>query len=284
MGATILVIGGTGMLGRPVAERLARDGFTVRIMTRDPSASRTPGAPPGEAVGGDVTDPASVEAALEGCHGVHISLSGEVEQRGAEVVALAAARQRVARISYVSGTSVADDTAWFPQTRRKLLAEKAIRESGVAYCVFCPTWFMETLPRHVKGAKAYVFGKQPNPYHFLAADDYARMVSASYRTEAAAGKRLILHGPKGYLFADALAEYCAALHPEIPGVSTMPHRLATALATVARKPEMREASDLMRFFAAAGERGDPTEANALLGAPATTLREWIERARAEHSA
>lgn len=35
MQKTIVVIGGTGMLGQPVARRLEDDGFGVRIMTRD---------------------------------------------------------------------------------------------------------------------------------------------------------------------------------------------------------------------------------------------------------
>ena len=36
---------------------------------------------------------------------------------------------------------------------------------------------MEVLPKYVRGNQAFVFGKQPNPYHFLAADDDARMAA-----------------------------------------------------------------------------------------------------------
>jgi uncharacterized protein YbjT (DUF2867 family) len=43
----ILVIGGTGMLGRPVAERLKADGFAVRLPVRDlDKPRRLLGAPP----------------------------------------------------------------------------------------------------------------------------------------------------------------------------------------------------------------------------------------------
>ena len=34
-------------------------------------------------------------------------------------------------------------------------------------------------------------------------------------------------------------------------------------------------AEMMAYFDQAGEGGDPTEANRLLGAPATTLDEWI---------
>lgn len=36
----ILVIGATGMLGKPVARRLKEDGFSVCIMTRDVHKTR----------------------------------------------------------------------------------------------------------------------------------------------------------------------------------------------------------------------------------------------------
>jgi hypothetical protein len=36
----------------------------------------------------------------------------------------------------------------------------------------------------------------------------------------------------------------------------------------------------MAYFDKVGEMGDPTEANQLLGAPETTLDEWIEKRKA----
>jgi hypothetical protein len=54
---------------------------------------------------------------------------------------------------------------------------------------------MEVLPKFVRGNRAFVFGKQPNPYHLVAADDYVRMVAASYELKKANNKRFIIHGP-----------------------------------------------------------------------------------------
>jgi uncharacterized protein YbjT (DUF2867 family) len=275
MGKKILVIGATGMLGEPIARRLKEDGFSVCIMTRDIHKTREHFDESFEIVKGEVTDPKSIEFALEGCFGVHINLSGKIEQIGVENVAFAVRKKNIERITYISGTSVAEDTAWFPQTKRKLLAEKAIKESGVPYCVFCPTWFMESLPKYVKGSKAFVFGKQPNLYHFIAADDYSRMVSVSFQLDKAINKRLFIHGPKGFLFQDALREYCAVFHPEITKISNMPYWLSKIIAKLGKKAEMKNASDLMAFFEKVGERGNPTEANQLLGAPKIELEEWI---------
>jgi uncharacterized protein YbjT (DUF2867 family) len=273
----ILVIGATGMLGEPVARRLKEDGFSVCIMTRDIHKTREQFDESFEIVKGEVTNPESIELALEGCFGVHINLSGEIEQIGVENIASAARKKKVERITYISGTSVTEDTVWFPQTKRKLLAEKAIEECGVPYSVFCPTWFMESLPKYVKGSKAFVFGKQPNLYHFVAADDYSRMVSVSFHSDKAINKRLFIHGPKGFLFHNALREYCVVFHPEITKISTMPYWLSKMIAKIGQKAEMKNASELMAFFEKAGERGNPTEANQLLGAPKIELDGWIQR-------
>ena len=73
---TILVVGGTGMLGEQVARQLLRDGFEVRLLARDVERARTLFGPDFEYFAGDVDNPHAIERALEGCTGVHISLRG----------------------------------------------------------------------------------------------------------------------------------------------------------------------------------------------------------------
>ncbi|KUO60423.1 hypothetical protein APF79_04505 [bacterium BRH_c32] len=277
MGKKILIIGATGMLGESVARRLNEDGFSIRVFTRDIHKARKLFGESFEIVMGEVTESKSIESALDGCCGVHINLSGEIEQVGVEIIASAAIKKNIKRITYISGTSVAEDTAWFPQTKRKLMAEKAIKESGVPYCIFCPTWFMESLPKYVKGSKAFVFGKQPNQYHFLAVEDYSRMVSVSYQRDDVLNKRFFIHGPRGFLFHDALKKYCSVISPEIMKISNMPYWLSKIIAKLGNKEEMKFASELMAFFEQVGEKGDPTEANLLLGAPIIELDEWLNQ-------
>ena len=277
MGKRILMIGGTGLLGEPVARHLRRSGFTVRLMVRDVGQATRRFSDGFEIVEGDLADTWHLNAAMKDCFGVHINLSGEIEQIGVERIAAIAVKLKLQRITYISGTSVAADNVWVPVIRRKFFAEQAIRESGIPYCIFCPTWFMEVLPKYVRGDRAFVFGRQPHPYHLLAADDYARMVVASYGNEATINKRFILHGPEGILFHDAVKCYCAAFHPHIKKVSTMPHWLATFIAATRGPKELKFASDFMADFEKIGERGDPQEANDLLGAPRIRLVDWVRR-------
>jgi len=271
----ILVIGATGLLGAPVANRLKKSGFGVRLMVRNLEKAVKRFGEGFEIVKGDILDAKGLESAAENCFGIHINLSGEIEQVGVETIAAAAAKLKLQRITYISGTSVAEANTWVLLIRRKFYAERAIRECGVPYCIFCPTWFMEVLPRYVRGNRAFVFGKQPNPYHLVAADDYARMVATSYRIEEAVNRRFVVHGPEGILFHDAVKRYCQAFHPGIKKVSTMPHWLSTLIASTKGPKELKSASDFMAAFGKIGEKGNPAEANDLLGAPQISLDGWL---------
>ena len=64
----LLVLGGTGMLGGPVAHRLRADGFKVRLLARDPKKARTMFGDSFEIVAGDVTDVCSLERYCRAFH------------------------------------------------------------------------------------------------------------------------------------------------------------------------------------------------------------------------
>lgn len=273
----ILVIGATGLLGAPVARCLKADGFQVRALTRDEAKARQAFDDSFEIVAADPLNVARLEEVLEGCQGVHINLPNEVEQQVAEQIAQIAAGKGVQRITYISGATVREENRWFPMADRKFRAEAAIRESGVAYTIFKPTWFMDALPLFVQNGRATIFGKQPHPYHWLAAADYARMVSAAYRTEAAAGKAFYIHGPDAMQMNDALTLYVAATHPEIQKVSNMPFWMAKSMAAMLRNPELKAVVGMMAYFEKVGEEGDPAEANRILGTPQITLKEWMTK-------
>ena len=72
--ATVLVLGGTGFIGRALVGRLQSDGLAVRALVRDTAGRAESLARDGvELVHGDFTDTRCVEAALEGIrHVVHL--------------------------------------------------------------------------------------------------------------------------------------------------------------------------------------------------------------------
>ncbi len=279
----ILVVGATGMLGEPVARQLEKDGYAVRVFARNPEKAKAKLGDSFEYVRGDVEEPSSLEKAVKGCFGVHISLKGgpkaeafdRIEHQGTANVADVSAKFGIQRITYLSGATVSEENSWFPAAMAKLQAESAIQGSGVPYSIFCATHFMESLPLAVKGKRAFVVGKQPHPVHWLAAGDYARMVSKSFGLPEAANKRFFIYGPDSLTMMEALKKYCSIVHPRA-NVSTMPIWAMSLIGTVSFNAELRFIAELMGFFEKVRETGDPSEANRLLGAPMTTLDKWCD--------
>ncbi len=67
MSGKILVVGGTGMLGRPVVRQLCNDGYKIRLMTHTPDRPSQFFGDEIEKVVADVTDIDTLPQAIEGC-------------------------------------------------------------------------------------------------------------------------------------------------------------------------------------------------------------------------
>ena len=285
---TILVVGGTGSAGEPVARRLLTDGFAVRLLARDVDRTRVRFGPRFEYRAGDVGDRAALDRALQGCQGVHVSLSGgsdqatiaRVELQGTAAVAQLAARQGVHRLTYVSGyLAQARFAADHFESKVKLEAEQAIAASGVPFTIFKPTYFMETLPRHVQGRRAVSIGRRQPRLHLVAGDDFGRMVARAFHTQQAAGRTLYIQGPEAITISNALQAYCSTVEPATK-MTTVPLPVMAVADRLFMGGRLRRTIDLVRLMQQVGELGDPSEANQLLGAPTTTLAQWCQQRQA----
>ena len=124
----ILIAGSTGTVGRQIVAQLVAQGHSVRALTRNPEAV-LPGA---EMVVGNLTDPSTLVAALDGVEAMHlISFDGGGYQplaTGPEIVELAS-RAGVKRVTVLGGK---DESG----------VEKALRDSDLAWTVVQPVEFM----------------------------------------------------------------------------------------------------------------------------------------------
>jgi uncharacterized protein YbjT (DUF2867 family) len=93
----VLVTGATGRVGRLVVDELLRAGAPVRALTRRPDQMALPADV--EIVGGDLTVPASLDAALDGVDTVFLVWTPTVATAAAVVARLAACRRRVVYLS-----------------------------------------------------------------------------------------------------------------------------------------------------------------------------------------
>ena len=149
---TILVTGATGNQGGAVANALLAVGWTVRGLTRNPR-SETAEALLGrgaEIVEGDLEHPATLEAAMEGVHGVYsVQAPGaqgpETEVQWGKNVADAAKKAGVAHLVY-SSVAGADRLA-YPGAHSKHDIEEYIQSTGVPFTFIRPVSFMENTLR-----------------------------------------------------------------------------------------------------------------------------------------
>jgi dihydroflavonol-4-reductase len=66
-GPRVLITGGAGFVGRAILERLLARGRAVRALARSDASAAVLAGAGAEVVRGDLADPASLRAAMEGC-------------------------------------------------------------------------------------------------------------------------------------------------------------------------------------------------------------------------
>jgi len=275
MVSQILVLGGTGMLGRPVVQCLTDKGYKVQVLTRSVEKTHNMFKDTVDIVEGTATNRKDISRALEGCDAVHINLTPASEFTATQHI-VELAKGQLERITYVSATTLSEENRWFDRVDMKMRTEELLRNSGIQHVVFCPTWVMETLHNFIRGNWAVVVhGNNPPGLHFFAAADFGRMVADSYEDDRAIGKRLYVYGPEAITLSDAIKRFTAACYPK---VKVMAWNLwqARLAAKLMRNRSLSDVTELIAYLDAAGEHGDPSEANTLFGAPAITLDEWFK--------
>ncbi|NUR65538.1 MAG: SDR family oxidoreductase [Streptomyces sp.] len=139
---TILVTGGTGTLGRLVAERLRADGHEVRVLSRHAQPFAVDLREGGAALDAAV---AGVDTVV---HCASTQTGGD-EKAAAHLIA-AARRAGVGHLVYISIVGV--DQVPFPYYRAKLAVERQIEESGLPWTVLRTTQFHDLLVRFFNAA------------------------------------------------------------------------------------------------------------------------------------
>lgn len=137
-GHRVLVTGATGFVGSRVATAMEAEGHKVRAMTRHPDDYEGAGEP----VAGDVSDPESLGAALDGIevafYLVH-SLDGddfrERDAAGARAFGAAAKQAGVEQIVYLGGLGDDDEDELSEHLKSRREVERLLGEAGVPVTV-----------------------------------------------------------------------------------------------------------------------------------------------------
>ena len=187
----IFLAGGTGELGRRIAERLRARGVELRALVRPQSDASALEALGAEVVRGDFRDPDSLRRAVAGAEtvittvtAVSRALGGEsaatiadVDERGNARLVDAAEEAGVERFVFISFV-IPPRLARAPLAAAKLATEVRLARSSMRTVIVRPEMFHEIWLTSVVGldwanGKAQIFGKGETPNAYVAIDDVA---------------------------------------------------------------------------------------------------------------
>ncbi|MGD8976427.1 MAG: NAD(P)H-binding protein [Gammaproteobacteria bacterium] len=145
----VALFGGTGFVGSYLVDALVAAGHRPSLLVRAGSDDRVRQAPACRLVHGDISDPAAVEAVLEGCDAVvyNIGILREYPSRGitfhglqyegAKTAIDGARRAGIERFILMSANGI--DARATAYQESKFQAEQHLKQSGLAGTVFRPS-------------------------------------------------------------------------------------------------------------------------------------------------
>src|SRR5262245_885588 len=188
---TVLVTGATGRQGGAVIRHMLRNGWKLRALTRRPNAPAAQNLTQQgvEVVRGDLEDPASLERAARGTHGVYsvqdfwsVGAKREVEQ--GKNLAEAAKKAGVAHFVY-SSVGGAERNSGIDHWESKWEVEKHIRKLDLPATMLRPAAFMENyyidqVEIGILKGKLMDPIRGDKPYQTIAADDIGAFAALAF--------------------------------------------------------------------------------------------------------
>jgi NADH dehydrogenase len=210
----ILVTGGSGFVGGHVVHELRGRDLPVRCLVRDLRRGAKLAAWGCELVAGDMTDPAGIRRAVEGCdtvvHLVAIRQGREEQFRrvmvdGTRDLLAAAQSAGVRRFVHMSALGTSEATKdLVPYYRAKWESEELVRASGLGYVIFRPSFVFGPdggiLPTFLKLARLTpvtpIIGSGRQRIQPIWAGDVAKYFAEGSQRDDVSGRVFELGGPE----------------------------------------------------------------------------------------
>ncbi|RJX19327.1 MAG: complex I NDUFA9 subunit family protein [Ammonifex sp.] len=222
---TILVTGGTGLVGRAVVDELLAAGSKVRCLVRNPG--RAPAILAGEVeyVRGDVTDYESLRRAATGVSAVvHLvavirekpdQTFQQVNVEGTANTVRAAVGGGARRFIHVSAMGVKEGPA-YRYAHSKWLGEEAVRQSGLDWTIIRPSLiygpsfgFFDRMAQSIRTSPPPFVAYPASKARFqpIAVLDVARCVATALGDPRTIHQTYDIGGPEHFTYAEMLDVY-----------------------------------------------------------------------------
>lgn len=265
----VLVTGAAGLVGQATCAELARRGWTIRALVRDPAKAAARLADiPVEFHVGDIRDPASLEPAMDGAEAVVHLAAIAIERRGESYLSTnteatrnlveTAKRARVRRFIHMSQNG-ASSTSPHPFLRSKGAAQDIVTSSDLEWTILRPSVifgpadeFVNVLAR-LAVLSPLIFplpGGGRARFQPVAVEDVAKAVAAVLEKQFSVGKQYALGGPQPLSLREMSGRILAAMHIRRTLVSLPLALLRPAVAVMQRVlPNPPVTSSLLRLLA-----------------------------------
>jgi uncharacterized protein YbjT (DUF2867 family) len=273
--SVILVTGATGNVGRQVVSQLMGTGAAVRALVRNPDRAGLPGGV--EVVCGDLSDPATLDAGLDGVDAVFLVWPFRIAEAAPAI--LNVVTQHARRIVFLSAMGVPDDGDVHPhpivQSHADL--ERLIGKSGLEWTF---------LRSHIFATNSLWWAPQiradgvvREPYGAAAAPviherDIATVAVRALTSDGHGGSTYCLTGPQTLTQVEQVHTIGAAIGRALRFEEISPEVARQQMLTAGWLPSV--ADGLLNAYAQMMTQPEPvtTTVEEITGTPARTFREW----------
>jgi uncharacterized protein YbjT (DUF2867 family) len=282
----VLVIGGTGKVGRPLVRELICRGVDVWVAVHSQERAALVPDPAAAIVLDFLQDPRGALSAFEGADAVYmLNRASTIETAEGTMAVLLAREARVGHFVYQSVHRL-DELAYLPHVASKLAIQNALTTSGLSYTLICPNHFYQN-DETVLGVLTEK-GVYATPLGAIGCDgvdarDIAEAGAVALTQDGHAERIYALVGPERLTSQGAAAIWSEALGRPIRAAEGTE---AWEEATRAFAPPWMH-YDLSRMYKGFGERGlcgrpeDVEAVTALLGRPPRSYRDYVFEKAAE---
>jgi uncharacterized protein YbjT (DUF2867 family) len=296
-GAPVLVVGGTGALGRKVIASLLARGKPVRALVRPATDAGAIAGPGVTIVRGDMLDPASLEPAFDGVDAIITSAAGytthkkgdttRTDTEGNRNLVDAAKRARVRRfvLTGILNAHLAPEVSHFWHKKR---VEDYLEARGVPFVSLRPGAFVDqsvdVYAKMVARGRLFAPGRADARWTYVYTPDLADDLAAAVDAPARDGERVDIGWDRPLSTREL-----AALAAEVVGARVAARAvpwwlLGSALAAVGLFSETaRDLRAMIKFFLSGRYVADTTRQRELFGRVPTAedaVRRWLRAAPA----